>query len=77
MEFGHISPSPGHIPTLIIVTMVTLYQFNDFFPPTLGGRKAFEAFFAYSSLFFLVDPSRLTSNNVKGGAGGHANGQGP
>lgn len=33
MEFGHISPSPGHIPALIIVTMVTRYQFNDFFPP--------------------------------------------
>ncbi len=52
MEFGHISPSPGHIPALIIVTMVTWYQFNDFFPKQNPPETAvFVILQALTSLF--------------------------
>ena len=45
--------------------------------PPSEAEKLSRLFLLIAAYFFLVDPSRLTSNNVKGGAGGHANGQGP
>ena len=75
--FGHISPALGHILRSKLWLRSHGINLRVSGHPPSEAEKLSRLFLLIAAYFFLVDPSRLTSNNVKGGASRHANGHGP